>query len=176
MKTLLFVCTGNTCRSPMAEALARRALADRPDWRVLSAGIGAINGQAVSSHSVTALRQLGVELTGHSAKMLTGRMIREADYIFGLTRGHVEGIAMLYPEAAEKLFVLREFEEGVSDLDLDISDPIGGPLDGYVECRDQIHRAVESAIRFVKESEVPKATRTVAVGSDHAGFQLKESI
>jgi glycine hydroxymethyltransferase len=176
MKTLLFVCTGNTCRSPMAEALARRALADRPDWRVLSAGIGAINGQAASSHSVTALRQIGVELTGHSAKMLTGRMIREADYIFGLTRGHVEGIAMLYPEAAEKLFVLREFEEGVSDIDLDISDPIGGPLEGYVECRDQIHRAVESAIRFVKEGEAPKATRTVAVGSDHAGFQLKESI
>lgn len=53
MKTLLFVCTGNTCRSPMAEALARKALADRPDWRVLSAGIGAINGQAASPHSVT---------------------------------------------------------------------------------------------------------------------------
>jgi glycine hydroxymethyltransferase len=174
MKTLLFVCTGNTCRSPMAEALARKALADRPDWRVLSAGIGAINGQAASPHSVTALRQIGVELSGHSSKMLTGRMIREADYIFGLTRGHVEGIAMLYPEASEKLFVLREFEEGVGELDLDITDPIGGPLDGYIECRDQISSAVEAALRFVRQGEAPQASRALAIGADHAGFQLKE--
>jgi RpiB/LacA/LacB family sugar-phosphate isomerase len=176
MKTLLFVCTGNTCRSPMAEALARRALADRPDWRVLSAGIGAINGQAASTHSVTALRQIGVELTGHTSRMLTGRMIREADYIFGLTRGHVEGIAMLYPEAAEKLFVLREFEEGISDLDLDISDPIGGPLDGYVECRNQIQGAVEAALRFVRQGDSPQVSMVLALGSDHAGFALKESL
>jgi RpiB/LacA/LacB family sugar-phosphate isomerase len=176
MKTLLFVCTGNTCRSPMAEALARKALADRPDWRVLSAGIGAINGQAASPHSVTALRQIGVELSGHSSKMLTGRMIREADYIFGLTRGHVEGIAMLYPEASEKLFVLREFEEGVGELDLDITDPIGGPLDGYLECRDQISSAVDAALRFVRQGEAPQAARALAIGADHAGFQLKESL
>jgi len=176
MKTLLFVCTGNTCRSPMAEALARKALADRPDWRVLSAGIGAINGQAASPHSVTALRQIGVELSGHSSKMLTGRMIREADYIFGLTRGHVEGIAMLYPEASEKLFVLREFEEGVGELDLDITDPIGGPLDGYLECRDQISSAVDAALRFVRQGEAPQASRALAIGADHAGFQLKESL
>lgn len=103
MKTLLFVCTGNTCRSPMAEALARRALADHPDWKVLSAGIGAINGQPPSSYSVDALHQIGVPLSGHTSKMLTGRLIRDADYIFGLTRSHVEGIALLYPEASEKL-------------------------------------------------------------------------
>ncbi len=176
MKTLLFVCTGNTCRSPMAEALARRALADHPDWKVLSAGIGATNGQPPSSYSVDALHQIGVPLSGHTSKMLTGRLIRDADYIFGLTRSHVEGIALLYPEASEKLFVLREFEENISDIDLDVHDPIGGSLSEYVECRDQIQTAVEAAIQFVLLSNSPTTTRVLAIGADHAGFQLKEAL
>ncbi|HRI16518.1 MAG TPA: protein-tyrosine-phosphatase, partial [Verrucomicrobiota bacterium] len=65
MKTLLFVCTGNTCRSPMAEALARRALANRPGWRVYSAGLGAVNGQPPSPHAVRAMRMLGLDISGH---------------------------------------------------------------------------------------------------------------
>jgi glycine hydroxymethyltransferase len=176
MKTLLFVCTGNTCRSPMAAALARRALGDSKEWRVVSAGIGALNGQPVSAHSVSALRPLGLDISQHRAQMLTGRMIEEADYIFGLTRGHVEGIAGLYPEAAEKLFVLREFEEDVADIDLDIHDPIGGPLEGYMECRDQIRKAVDAAVRFLREGTSARAGVTVAVGSDHAGFALKNAL
>ena len=59
MKTLLFVCTGNTCRSPMAAALARKAAGDSSEWQVVSAGINALNGQMVSPHSVSALRQMG---------------------------------------------------------------------------------------------------------------------
>ncbi len=176
MKTLLFVCTGNTCRSPMAAALARQALGDSKDWRVVSAGIGALNGQSVSQHSVTALRPLGLDISQHRAQMLTGRMIQEADYIFGLTRGHVEGIASLYPEAAEKLFVLREFEEEIADIDLDIHDPIGGPLEGYMECRDQIRKAVDAAVRFLREGASTRAGITVALGSDHAGFTLKSAL
>jgi glycine hydroxymethyltransferase len=176
MKTLLFVCTGNTCRSPMAAALARQALGDSKEWRVASAGIGALNGQSVSQHSVTALRPLGIDISQHRAQMLTGRMIQEADYIFGLTRGHVEGIASLYPEAAEKLFVLREFEEEVADIDLDIHDPIGGPLEGYMECRDQISKAVDAAVRFLREGASARPGIAVALGSDHAGFALKSAL
>ena len=176
MKTLLFVCTGNTCRSPMAAALAKKALGDAQDWRVVSAGISALNGQSVSPHSVTALRSLGLDISQHRAQMLTGRLVQEADYIFGLTRGHVEGIASLYPEAAEKLFVLREFEDDISDLDLDIHDPIGGPLEGYVECRDQILKAVDAAVRFIREGASGRPGLSVAFGCDHAGFPLKSSL
>ena len=176
MKTLLFVCTGNTCRSPMAAALARKATGGSSEWQVVSAGINALNGQMVSPHSVSALRQMGIDISQHRAQMLTGRLVREADYIFGLTRGHVEGIVSLYPEAAEKLFVLREFEENVSELDLDIHDPIGGPLDGYLDCRDQIHHAVDAAVRFIREGGSIRPTLTVSLGSDHAGFSLKHSL
>ncbi|MEI6358378.1 MAG: ribose 5-phosphate isomerase B, partial [Verrucomicrobiota bacterium] len=177
MKTLLFVCTGNTCRSPMAEALARRALADRPGWRVVSAGIGAINGQPPSAHGVTAMKELGIDISGHRSQMLSGTLVREADHIFGLTFGHVEGVGFLYPEAAEKTFVLREFDDRLEEHDKDISDPIGGPLSSYLECRDQIASGIASALGFITDD--PGTTRRrlrFAIGSDHAGLALKEAL
>ena len=122
MKTILFVCTGNTCRSPMAEALARRALADKPGWRIVSAGIGAINGQAPSAHGVTAMKEVGIDISGHRSQMLSGKLVREADHIFGLTFGHVEGVGFLYPEAAEKTFVLREFDDRLEEHDKDMDE------------------------------------------------------
>ena len=142
MKTLLFVCTGNTCRSPMAEALARRAFQGQDGWRVVSAGIGAVNGQPPSRNAVLAMQQLGLDISGHRSQMLTQKLVREADYIFGLTHGHVEAISYLYPEAGEKTFVLREFDPSLESYDQDISDPIGGPLDGYVETRREIEKGV----------------------------------
>ncbi len=178
MKTLLFVCTGNTCRSPMAEALVRRALKDRPDWRVMSAGIGAINGQPPSAHSVRVMKDVGIDISGHRSQMATGRLVREADFVFGLTRGHVEGLVYLYPEAAGKTFVLRDFDDAADPLDRDIADPIGGPLEGYMDCRDQIAASLGGLLRFIEGSPAGAESRTprVALGADHAGYALKESL
>jgi RpiB/LacA/LacB family sugar-phosphate isomerase len=179
MKSLLFVCTGNTCRSPMAEGIARLVLEGRPGWKVASAGVGAINGQAASTHAVTAMRQLGRDISGHRSQMLTAQLVREADYIFALTQSHAEGILYYHPEAAEKVFLLREFDDSVESFDKDIADPIGGPLPGYIETRNQIEAGVRTAIAFIEQHEASTAapqTVDFAIGSDHAGFDLKESL
>ncbi len=179
MKSLLFVCTGNTCRSPMAEGIARLVLEGRPGWKIASAGVGAINGQAASTHAVTAMRQLGRDISGHRSQMLTAQLVREADYIFALTQSHAEGILYYHPEAAEKVFLLREFDDSVESFDKDIADPIGGPLPGYIETRNQIEAGVRTAIAFIEQHEAATAapqTVDFAIGSDHAGFDLKESL
>src|ERR1043165_4735130 len=92
MKTILFVCTGNVCRSPMAEGLFRHAVRGRPEFRVLSAGGGGVDGQAPSTYAVRACRELGIDISHQRSRMLTAELIHTADYIFGMTRGHVEAI------------------------------------------------------------------------------------
>ena len=116
MKTILFICTGNVCRSPMAEALFRQAADGRGEFRVFSAGLGAVDGQPPTAHSVTAMRELGIDISGQRSRMLTPELVRQADYIFGMTHSHVDTIALLYPQAAEKTFLLREFDDTLEDI------------------------------------------------------------
>src|SRR5665213_2540285 len=104
MKTVLFVCTGNICRSPMAEGLFRHATRGRTDSRVLSAGVGALEGQAPSSHAVRALNELGIDISPQRSRMLTSELVEEADYIFGMTHSHVDQVNLLFPQAAERHF------------------------------------------------------------------------
>src|SRR5437763_9848127 len=179
MKTVLFVCTGNVCRSPMAEGIFRHAVKDRGSYRVVSAGLGAIDGQPPSYHAVQAVRELGIDISGQRSRMLTPDLIEEADYIFGMTHSHIDTVMMMYPHASEKTFLLREFDETLDLFEKDISDPIGGSYDIYVNCRDQIEQGIASLLRFIEQGEeAPAGTRsgTIAIGADHAGYELKESI
>ncbi len=100
----------------MAEALFRHAVRGRGDFRVVSAGIGAIDGQPPSHYSVLAMRELGIEISHQRSRQLTTELVRSADYIFGMTHGHVDTVGLLYPTATEKTFLLREFENDCGDL------------------------------------------------------------
>src|SRR2546421_9778528 len=126
MKTILFVCTGNICRSPMAEGLFRKAVKGRKDFRVISAGVGAVEGMPPSEHAVHGLKELGIDISRQRSRMLTGDVAYEADFLFGMTHSHVDAVTLLYPQAAEKTFLLREFDETLDNYEADISDPIGG--------------------------------------------------
>src|ERR1044071_3007814 len=126
MKTILFVCTGNVCRSPMAEGILRHALQDRGSYRVMSAGLGAIDGQPPSPYAVQAVRELGINISGQRSRMLTPDLVQQADFILGMTHSHIDTVGMLYPHAIEKTFLLREFDETLDIYEKDISDPIGG--------------------------------------------------
>lgn len=183
MKTVLFVCTGNVCRSPMAAGLFRQAVRDRNDFHVLSAGVGAINGQPPSAHAIQVMKELGADIAGERSRMLTGELVQQADYIFGMTRGHVDAIVLLYPQAAEKAFLLREFDDTLEAFEKDISDPIGGSIEVYRACRDQIEQGIVSMLRFIDQtSSVPAGLATatkplsLVLAADHAGFALKEAL
>src|SRR2546423_11839454 len=170
MKTILFVCTGNVCRSPMAEGLFRHAVRGRGDYRVLSAGVGAVDGQPPSAHAVYALKELNIDISRQRSRMLTSELINQADYIFGMTHGHVDAVMLLYPQAAEKTFLLREFDDTLDVFEKDISDPIGGSYDIYLECRDQIEQGIASLVRFFEVSEAGAAQvgpGSIAIGADH---------
>src|SRR5580698_7014166 len=153
MKTILFLCTGNICRSPMAEALFRHAVRGRGDFRAVSAGIGAIDGQPPSHYSVLAMRELVIEISNQRSRQLTTELVRSADYIFGMTHGHVDTVGLLYPTATEKTFLLREFDETLEPYEKDISDPIGSSYSVYVDCRDQIEQGIASLLKFMEQND-----------------------
>src|SRR6478672_8447475 len=183
MKTILFVCTGNICRSPMAEGLFRHAVKGRNDFRVISAGVGAVDGLPPSEHAVKALKELGIDISKQRSHMLTAEIVQQADYIFGMTHSHVDAITMLYPHAAEKTFLLREFDETLDAYENDISDPIGGSYDIYCNCRDQIEQGIASMLNFIEQTSASAGAapqtptkQTVAIGADHGGFDLKHAL
>src|SRR5580698_6208844 len=179
MKTVLFVCTGNICRSPMAEGIFRHVTKGRRDVRVMSAGIGASEGQPPSAFAVQAVKELGIDIARQRSRQLTAELVAEADYIFGMTHSHVDSIFLLYPQAAEKTFLLREFDDTLDIFEKDISDPIGGSYEAYLNCRDQIEQGIASLMRFIDHGEAPGVSEPVttpsvlfALGADHGGFEL----
>src|SRR5215831_8013793 len=181
MKTILFICTGNVCRSPMAEGILRQAVQGRGNYRVMSAGLGAMEGQPPSPYAVQAVRELGIDIANQRSRMLTAELVHQADFIFGMTHSHIDTVILLYPQAAEKTFLLREFDETLDFFDKDISDPIGGSYEVYLNCRDQIEQGIASLLRFLVQGEGTDREPgvkvcTVALGADHGGFELKEAL
>jgi glycine hydroxymethyltransferase len=166
----------------MAEGLFRHATQDRTDCEVLSAGVGAMEGQPPSSHAVRALKELGIDISQQRSRMLTPDLVERADYIFGMTHSHVDSINLLFPHAAEKTFLLREFDETLDEFEKDISDPIGGSYETYAYTRDQIEQGIFSMLNFIEQTAGShaspfSATKTrCAIGCDHAGFRLKEAV
>jgi protein-tyrosine phosphatase len=137
----LFVCTGNTCRSPMAEALFRRLLSERQHcsddelvdrgFMVSSAGVAAGVGQPASDESIEQMRLRGIDLRGHESQPLTAELLTQADRVFTMTRGHRELVVRQFPQLAERVELLAR-DGG------DVVDPIGGGPEDYRRCAEQI--------------------------------------
>ena len=185
MTTILFVCTGNICRSPMAEGLLRHALLEkRRDVRILSAGLNAIDGQSPSPHAVAALKKVNIDISGQRSRLLTPSLIDSADYVLTMTQGHKSAITRLFSQSIDKTCLLRDFHPDPSCRAQDIPDPIGNSFPVYEQCRDEIMAGIHHLINYLnaggKAAYDPfgqfKKTMKLAIGSDHAGFELKETI
>jgi protein-tyrosine phosphatase len=146
---VLLVCTGNTCRSPMAEAIARSLIAEKlqctPEQLedrgvlVMSAGIAAMPGSRPSPEAVEVMHKAGLSLDAHESQPLTESLARQADLIFTMTRSHRQAIVSQWPDTDDRLHLLC-LGGG------DVSDPIGGPLEVYERCAAQIREELEQRV------------------------------
>ena len=159
MKSVLFVCTGNICRSPIAEGIFRQLLGNRRDIEVASAGVHAVRGQPPSLYAVQVCEEEGVDISGLRSQPLTAALIDRATHIFAMTGAHLETIQMLFPDGAEKSFLLREFEEPDTTVWRDVPDPIGLGRDVYEVCASTIKNALPSVLAFVEQSELAPTSR-----------------
>jgi len=144
----LFVCTGNTCRSPMAEGMFRKLLAeklqckidqlDKIGYKVSSAGVMNMAGSPASAEAIAACAAKGIDIKAHKSQTLTRQLVRESDFIFAMTQMHCERVAAIEPGAADKCILLRRNKE--------VPDPIGQPQEFFKDCAGLIEGAVKERI------------------------------
>jgi protein-tyrosine-phosphatase len=138
---LLFVCSGNTCRSALAEALARKIAARRgiADLNVSSAGTNAWDNSAATDEALLVGMERDIDLTGHRARKLTPAIVSEADLIFVMTPGHLEPVKQMGGRG--KAHVIDEYASGTTNRG--ISDPYGGDLETYRHTADMLEQELE---------------------------------
>ncbi len=161
----------------MALGLFRRLLGNRKEIEADAAGVHAVRGQPPSMHAIEVCRKRGVDITGFRSQPLTATMVDRATHIFAMTCSHLETIHLLFPEAAEKTFLLREFEEPGATLWRDLPDPIGMGYHVYHDCADAIEKALPSVLAFVEQTEMalPRSARGSAAASSSMGNMPQES-
>jgi protein-tyrosine-phosphatase len=148
---LVLLCTGNTCRSPLAAAAFREELGpDAEQVEVLSAGTAASDGQSASTGASQAAARAGLDLTAHRSRRPTAELLRSADLVLVMEHEHARAAAALGADP-QRTHVLSEWPEP-GEPALAVSDPFGGSLEAYEECLGRIRRHVRRIVPRIREA------------------------
>jgi protein-tyrosine phosphatase len=146
---ILFVCTGNVCRSPMAAALfnaqARRRGEDQR-YYASSAGTWALDDAPATNHAITVMAQRGIDLTTHRGQTVTRALLDQADVIIVMTTSHREALISEFPQARSKIHLMSELANQVYD----IADPYGGTLNEYEDCAHHLETLIDTGYEKIK--------------------------
>lgn len=143
---ILFVCSGNTCRSPMAEALLKSMCNNDDELQVLSGAIRTAEGMPASENAITVMDELGIDIRAHRSANIDADVLSEADLVLTMSEAHKQAIVYYFGDDFElKTQPLLDYV-GIGG---DVNDPYGGDVDTYRACRDQLKDAV--ALLYAKE-------------------------
>ena len=145
--TVLFVCTANICRSPMAEGILKQVVSSnelKDMLRVESAGVAAIRGERASAFAQEVIRESGIDISDHRSQPVTERLLKNSDLVLVMTPSHKNEIHEVHPEYRGKVFLLKEYgRKRKSTTDMSIEDPYGGTKETYEVCFLRLHREIK---------------------------------
>jgi protein-tyrosine-phosphatase len=153
LKHVLFVCTGNTCRSPMAEGLFKKAVMDRGDYEVSSAGVAASPGTPSSPETNAILKKRGAALEDFGSRPASDAVLSAATHVFAMTRGHLQILESRFPEHADKFYLVCEFVDMPRKGNAgDVPDPIGMGRAAYEEVAALLESAIPTIIAYIDQT------------------------
>ena len=136
----------------MAEALFRELVKGRPDYEVASAGTGAEDGDLASHHTERLMQERGNDLSQFRSRGLSPELVKQATHIFAMGRGHLRAVEKMFPEVADKTYLISEFTPDDGLRGQDVSDPFGGPRAAYEQTRDILLKLLPTIVAYIDQT------------------------